>query len=94
MRSLPLAVLTSVLVKVRQLIALPIKHVVDRPRDAALIPQMSLATLLGPGAAFMPPTAIRAHLPGRVCLERNERASGFTGPIEPTAWIALIELGT
>jgi hypothetical protein len=43
----------SVTIKIRQFIALPIEHVVNSPRDATLIPQVSFATLLGPGAVFI-----------------------------------------
>jgi len=58
-----------VVIKVRQLIALRIKHIVNRTCDAALIPQISLAALFGPWAVVLSPTSIMPHLPGGVCFE-------------------------
>jgi hypothetical protein len=64
----------SVVVKVRQLVALPIKHVVNCARHAALIPKVSFASLFRPWAVIVSPTTIPPHLPGGVCLEGKESA--------------------
>ena len=64
----------SVIVKVRQFITLPIKHIVNCARDAAFIPKVSLAALFRPWALSVSPTDILPHLPGGVCLEGDESA--------------------
>ena len=67
----------SVIIKVRQFITLPKKHVVNCALNAPLIPKVSLATLLRPRAVIMSPTTILPHVSRGVCLESIESPFEF-----------------
>ena len=88
MRSVPRAVATGS-IKFGQLISLPIEHILNRLRYAALVPQVSLTSFLRPGTLFQ-------HSSWRICLvafalNALRARSGRIDPIETTMcmWLVL-----
>src|SRR5687767_1396394 len=80
MRSVPRAVATGSVVKVRQIISLSIYHVHHSFCDTLFSPQVSLTPFFGPRTRLPLPSSILAHLSGRICLERTQSAFGLDRP--------------
>jgi hypothetical protein len=78
--SLPGTDLVVLVIKLRRLVSLSVEYIVNRLCDAALVPQVSLAALLGPRSRVPTPTPVLAHLFSRVGFECGQRALGFSRP--------------
>ncbi len=66
----PVANGLRLLIKIRQVISLAVHHIVNRSRDALLIPQPFLATFIRPRTKGVPPKAALSQSSRRVCFER------------------------
>ena len=56
-------------VKIRQIISLAVKDVIDGSFNASLVPQISATTLVDPRATNFKPISRVSHDPSRICLE-------------------------
>ena len=67
-------------VKLRQIAALSIDHIVDCQREAPFVPKASFAAFVRPGAVCFSPIAISSHPSSSIRLERVEGALGLDLP--------------